>query len=302
MTNTQRNRDSRTTSLRTALRQEVAGTIGLLADEQDFTAMRRYRSFTFDDHKTYLRQVEGLLKSLAAKGGHTTVALFDPEEYEEFCAETGLEPDTPASRTRFTAELATVGPAIAYEGQPLDDLLPELVDEAVRQATWQYASTTLSHIGPCAGCGQDIGRTAFARASYLIARAVDTVGPGAHHWVGSVPTTQGMLHAVLHVDATEPGTVTLDETEAMELTTLLALAIAHGNACALVVRTTTEEGQRIYGWRLKDERLEPLPAARVFDAYCNDTESGDLTAPEPGVDYCTAPDIADTGPTSPHCH
>jgi hypothetical protein len=302
MTDTQRTRHGRTASMRTVLRREVAGTIGLLADEHDFTAMRRYRTFTFDDHTTYLRQVEGLLKSLAAQGGHTVVALFDPEEYAEFCEETGIEPDRPASRTRFTAELAATGPAVAYEGQPLRDLLPELVEETVRQATWQYASTTLTHLGPCAGCGTDIGRAAFARASYLIARAVDTVGRGTHHWVATVPADDGMLHAVLHVDATERDTVTLDETEAMELTTLLALAIAHGNAFAVVVRTVDDGHQRIFGWRLKDERLQPIPAAQVFDAYCIDVESGDLTAPEPDVDYCTAPQVPDTGPEGRHCH
>ncbi|MZD08843.1 hypothetical protein GTW43_27760 [Streptomyces sp. SID5785] len=288
--------------MRTALRREIAGTIGLLADEQDFAAMRKYRSFTFDDHTVYLRQVEQLLAALAAKGGHTSVALFDPEEYAEFCAESGIEPDAPTSRTRFTAELAATGPAVAYEGQPFDDLVPALVDESVRQATWQYTSTTLTHIGPCAGCGADIGRAAFARASHLVARAVEAVGRGAHHWVGSVPSNQGTLHAVLHIDATAPGSADLDEVEAMELTTLLALALAHRNAFALVARTTAGRQQRVFGWRLKDERLEPIPAARVFDAYCIDTESGDLTAPEPGVDYCTAPQLADAGPEDRSCH
>ena len=81
--------------MRRTLRREAPSTIGLLADEQDFAAMRRYRTFAFDDHTDYLQQVEGLLRTLAAQGSHTTVALFDPEEYAEFCADTGLDPDTP---------------------------------------------------------------------------------------------------------------------------------------------------------------------------------------------------------------
>ena len=97
-------------TMRHVLRREIAGTIGLLTDEHDFRAMRRYRSFTFDDHTTYLEQVEALLRSRAAQGTHTTIALFDPEDYAVFCAGTGLDPDTLASRTRFTAELATTGP------------------------------------------------------------------------------------------------------------------------------------------------------------------------------------------------
>ncbi|TWV33549.1 hypothetical protein FRZ03_30535, partial [Streptomyces misionensis] len=83
-------------SIRSVLCREIAGTIGLLADEHDFSAMRRYRSFTFDDHATYLRQVEAVLRSRAAHGGHTTLALFDPEDYAAYCAETGLDPDLPA--------------------------------------------------------------------------------------------------------------------------------------------------------------------------------------------------------------
>lgn len=85
------------TTMRRTLRREAPSTIGLLTDEQDFAAMRRYRTFTFDDHTVYLQQVEGLLRTLAAQGMHTTVALFDPEEYAEFCAESGIAPDTPAS-------------------------------------------------------------------------------------------------------------------------------------------------------------------------------------------------------------
>lgn len=151
-------------STRQALRREIAGTIGLLTDEHDFRAMRRYRSFAFDDHPTYLRQVEALLRTLAEQGNHTTVALFDPEEYAAFCADTGLEPDTPSSRTRFTAELAATGAAVPYEGQPLTQLVPDLIDEAVRLATWEYATTLLAQIGDCASCGEDIGRAEIGRA------------------------------------------------------------------------------------------------------------------------------------------
>lgn len=179
---------SRTAGVRRGLRREVAGTIGLLADEQDFEAMRLYRSFTFDDHTTYLRQVEGLLKSQAAAGGYTTVTLFDPAEFTEFCRAEGLDPDSAISRTRFTAELAASGPGVAYQGQPMADLVPELVEEAVRQATWEFATSVLSRTGACAVCGQDVGRMAFARASYLVSRVIDALGEGAHHWVCSVLT------------------------------------------------------------------------------------------------------------------
>ncbi|MGA5446880.1 hypothetical protein ACPCVO_09515 [Streptomyces umbrinus] len=274
-------------TMRRVLRREIAGTIGLLTDEQDFTAMRRrYRTFTFDSHASYLQQVEALLRTLSSQGGHTTVALFDPEEYAEFCAEHGLEPDTPSSRTRFTAELAATGATVPYEGQPLDHLVPNLIDEAVRQATWEYATTLLSRIGTCASCGEDIGRVAFVRASELLVRILDASGPGERHLVCSVSTEPETLVAVLRADDDQHGTPHLDEAEALEFTTVLALGIATQSPGGLVMRAGTPDStDRVYGWRLRGEGLEPLTAGEVFDAYCTDVESGDLVSPESGVDY-----------------
>ncbi|MFD4952577.1 hypothetical protein [Streptomyces sp. NPDC058451] len=287
-------------TMRRVLRREIAGTIGLLTDEQDFRAMRRYRSFTFDDHTTYLEQVEKLLRLVAAQGGHTTVALFDPEEYAEYCAATGLDPDVPSSRARFTAELAGTGPALPYDGRPLAELVPDLVDEAIRQATWEYASTLLARLGPCASCGENIGRAAFARAADLVVRVLDTAPPGNRHLVCSVTGTPETLLAVLHADD-EGDTTQLDEAEALEFTTVLALGIATDGPGGLVMRTTAPgTADRVYGWRLRAGGLEPLTAGEVFDAYCTDIESGDLISPESGVDYGEPPDLGEEGPAPRH--
>ncbi|TPQ23333.1 hypothetical protein [Streptomyces sporangiiformans] len=290
-------------TMRRVLRREIAGTIGLLTDEQDFTAMRRYRTFTFDDHAGYLQQVEALLRTRAAEGGHTTVALFDPEEYAEFCADTGLDPDAASSRTRYTAELAATAATVPYEGQPLADLVPSLVDEAVRQATWEYATTLLTHLGDCASCGEDIGRAAFTRASDLLARIIDATGPGERHLVCSVSVAPEPLVAVLRADDDVHGTPRLDKTDALEFTTVLAVGIATRSAGGLVMRTgLTDTTDRVFGWRLRGEGLEPLTAGEVFDAYCTDIESGDLISPESGVDYCAPPDLGDDGRTTGHTH
>ncbi|MFB6963160.1 hypothetical protein ACFCYB_40930 [Streptomyces sp. NPDC056309] len=288
-------------TMRRVLRREIAGTIGLLTDEQDFRAMRRYRSFTFDDHTAYLHQLEKLLQLVAAQGGHTTVALFDPEEYAEYCAATGLDPDIPSSRARFTAELASTGPTLPYDGRPLAELVPDLVDEAVRQATWEYASTLLARLGPCASCGENIGRAAFARAADLVVRILDTAPPGNRHLVCSVTGTPETLAAVLHADD-EGDATQLDEAEALEFTTVLALGIATDGPGGLVMRTTAPgTADRVYGWRLRAGGLEPLTAGEVFDAYCTDIESGDLISPESGVDYGEPPDLgAEEGPTPQH--
>ncbi|MFE2511055.1 hypothetical protein ACFXC9_21785 [Streptomyces naganishii] len=289
-------------TMRRVLRREIAGTIGLLTDEHDFRAMRRYRSFTFDDHTTYLQQIEVLLKSRAADGGHTALALFDPEEYAEFCADSGLEPDTPASRARFTAALAATGTTLPYDGRPLTQLVPALVDEAVRRATWEYASTLLARLGPCESCGEDLGRAAFARAAEVLARVLDTAPPGNRHLVCSVSTAPEDLVAVLHADDDDTGATRLDEAEALEFATVLALGMATRSPGGLVMRTTAPgTPDRIYGWRLREHTLEPLSAGEVFDAYCTDVDSGDLIAPESGVDYGTPPDLGEDPPAG-HRH
>ncbi|MGQ5638541.1 MULTISPECIES: hypothetical protein [unclassified Streptomyces] len=290
-------------TMRRVLRREIAGTIGLLTDEHDFRAMRRYRSFTFDDHQTYLRQVEAVLRARAAQGTHTTLALFDPEDYAAYCAQAGLDPEDPASRSRFTAELAATGPTIPYDGRPLATLVPALVDEAVRQATWEYATTLLSRLGPCPTCGEDIGKAAFTRASELLIRILDTAPPGDRHLVCSVSGPPETLIAVLHGDRDADDGIRLDEAEVLEFTSVLALGLATRSPGGLVLRADAPDTpDRVYGWRLRCGRLEPLTAAEVFDAYCTDVESGDLISPESGVDYCEPPDLGAESDTADHRH
>ncbi|MFF4421865.1 hypothetical protein ACFY04_13955 [Streptomyces sp. NPDC001549] len=297
-TGTHRTR-TRTTDRRRLLRREVPGTVGLLADAGDFAAMRGYRSFTFDDHQDYLHHVDGLLRSLAAQGIHTTVALFDPEEYAEFCGETGLDPDTAETRARFTAELAGSGALLPYGGQPIDELVPLLVDEALRRATWEYATGLLAEVGHCADCGEDIGHASFDRATDALKRLVAGAGPGHHHFVCSIPTEARQLVAVLHADTTgDPDTPPrIESREGLDFVTVLAAGLALGGTGGLVVRTTGEgRGDRVHGWRLDRGRLTALSAAAVFNAYCTDADTGDPVAPESGVEYCPGYEVDVPGP------
>ncbi|BCL19122.1 hypothetical protein ACPCBX_18885 [Streptomyces tuirus] len=292
--------DNRT--MRRVLHREIAGTIGLLTDEHDFRAMRRYRTFTFADHATYLKQVESLLRTRALQGGHTTVALFDPEEYAGFCRQKGLDPDNASSRTRFTAQIAATGPTLPYDGRPLADLVPALVDEAVRRATWEYATTLLARLGACTTCGEDIGRAAFTRAAGLLVRILDTAPPGDRHLVCSVTGPPETLIAALHI-ADDGAALELDETEALEFTTVLAVGLATESPGGLVIRASAPDTpDQVYGWRLRAYGLEPLTAGEVFDAYCTDIESGDLISPESNVDYCAPPDLGDEKPAQGHQH
>ncbi|MEJ8655898.1 hypothetical protein [Streptomyces sp. MS1.AVA.4] len=297
MTHTRNKTRTRTKrqSMRRALRRDVASTVGLLADDHDFAAMRRYRSFAFDDHPDYLHHVEGLLRGLSEQGGHTAVALFDPEDFAAFCTERGLDPDSSASRGRYTAEVAAAGAAVAYTGQPIDDLVPLLVNLSVRHATWQYATGLLGDLGGCTDCGEDLGRSAFERASQLLLALLAGAGPGTHHLVCSVPATEDQLLAVLHTttrDASAPAE--LDPTEGAEFTTVLAVGIALGSPGGVVLRTSAPDApDRLHGWRLHHGRLVPLTEGEVFSAYCTDADTGEPLSPEPGVQYCAGFDLGD---------
>jgi hypothetical protein len=288
-------------SLRRALRREVPSTVGILADEQDFTRMRRYRTFAFDDYTAYLRQAEQLLKTLSAQQLHTSVALFDPEEFAEYCAEAGIDADAPAGRSRFTAELAGRGANVPYTGQPLGNLLPQLINKTVRQATWEYATLLLADLGMCADCGQDIGRSAFDRAASILMRLLEVAGPGEHHLVCSVPGPDEQLLAVLHAQGGTASSARIDAEEGAEFVTVLAAGIALESTGGLVLRTSAPEtADRVHGWRLHQGRLEPLTAGEVFSAYCTDAATGDPLSPEPGVEYCAGFPVTTDDPGNHH--
>nr|WP_308405416.1 hypothetical protein [Streptomyces rugosispiralis] len=265
----------------------MPSTVALLADERDFAAMRHYASFTFDDHGAYLREMEGLLKAFAAKGVHTTVALFDPVAYEEFCADTRLDPDTAASRTRYTAELAVAGGTVIYEGQPIARLVPRLIGVAEEQATWEYATALLSRAGHLGECRDDTtARAAFDHAGAALRAVVEAAGPGIHHLVCSVPADGTSLVAVLHADAREAGPPKLAEPSGLVFRTVLACGFALRSPGGLVLRTIVADSpETVRGWALHDGWLRPLSEAEVFTAYCTDAETGEPIPPEHGVEY-----------------
>ncbi|WP_069812126.1 hypothetical protein [Streptomyces sp. TP-A0874] len=270
----------------TRLRREAPSIVGLLVREEDFAAMRRYRSFAFREHITYLRQMEQLLRVLTAQGVHTTLTVFDPVEFDEFCADADLDPDSVASRARYVADIASAGATVTYDGRPLDRLARRLLDEQDRRAVLDRAMSMLAGAGPVPGSGEDGGRTAYARASQALVRLLQTVGAGRHHLVCSVPDREGPLVAAVSAECGAHGELRLLEAEALVYCTVLAAGIVTGSPGGLVVRSTREAGtDTVRGWVLRDGWPRPLTAAQVFTAYCTDPETGDPVPPEPGVDY-----------------
>lgn len=294
-------------SARRKLRREVPSAAAVLADEQDFRAMSRYRTFPFDDHRSYLQQMENLLRTLASQGVLTTLSLFDPVAYEKYCADLTLDPDRPESRSRYTAEVARTGATLTYQGEPLNRLLPLLVEEADRQATWDHASAVLARAGDCPECGEDLAHAAFARATQALQQLLEALGSGSHHLVCSVAAGDPPLLAVLHATAQEGARLQLAESDTLVFCTVLAAGFALRTPGGIVSRTTTGHDttgdparDTVRGWSFRDAWPRALSAAEVFTAYCTDADTGEPIPPEHGVDY--APGLPLTPPPDPHHH
>jgi hypothetical protein len=228
---------SRKRSRRSSLRREAPSIVPVLADETHFARMRGYGSFGFDDHRSYLRQLEGLLRALSADDVHARVALFDPVDYELYCRERRLDPDTAGSRGRYVAEIAAVGTTVPYSGQSLSRLLPQLREAHACRVTWHTGAEILARAGSCVRCGEDVGKAAFDRAARALSTVLDAVGPGAHHMVASVAVPGTPLVTALDVRRGTDGDIHAHETAALALTTALAAGFATVSPGGLVLRT-----------------------------------------------------------------
>lgn len=282
-------------STRRALSREVPSTVAVLTDEADFAALRRYPSFTFEDYPSYLQQMEGLLHSLAGRGTHARIARFDPAEYERFCADERMDPDAADSRARYTAQIAAAGATVEYDGQPIDRLVPLLLDLAERERTWERAARLLAGLGTCDCCGQDITSAASDRAADAMTGLIEAAGPGRHHLVCSVTPADGPaeppLAAVLHTELDASGELRLIEAEAVVLTTVLAAGMASQSPGGIVLRTSRDGREAVRGWQLREGWPLPLSEAEIFTAYCTDATTGEPVPPEPGVDYLPGFDL-----------
>ncbi len=277
-----------------ALRKEVACFVALLGRAEDFAAMRQYSTFAFATYGEYLRRMQGLLRSLAGQC-HIRVALFDPVAYASYCADCRLDPDTAASRSRYTAIVATPGPTIAYTGQPMDRILVALSGEVAKRSTWQRAAELLTEAND-GGAGNGQSSAALRRASDAFKGLIDSLGAGTHHLVCTILDADGKpLIAALDAEGDAHGTVHLVEADALVFHAILAAGIALGRPGGIVARTTrdpaTSGAERVQGWMLRNRWLQPLTESEVFNAYCTDPVTGEPVPPESGVTYCAGTDI-----------
>ncbi|MFR9675732.1 hypothetical protein [Streptomyces sp. TR02-1] len=273
------------------LQSETPSTVAVLTTEREFAAMRRYRTFVFDDYPAYLRHVQRLLRSLDARGVHARVAAFDPAGYALFCHRGGLEPDASPSRTRYTAEVAGSGRTVPYRGQSCGELLSSLraperggrpPDRGLRRGARTTDTPSATSVVP---------DRAFRAATDAFDALLTALGPGRHHLVCSVDAPESPLLAVLEVRTTREGRRELDGPDTTFFCAVLAVGLAHEASGGLVTRTAPSVSGRgrvpetVRGWCLQGGWLAPLAEAEVFSAYCTHAETGEPLPPEPGVRY-----------------
>ncbi|MFD7921941.1 hypothetical protein ACFV3R_22265 [Streptomyces sp. NPDC059740] len=289
-------------STRPGPRREVPGTVAVLAGARDYAAMRRYpsfqRAFPFEDHGAYLRGMDELLRLLDDEGLHTSLALFDPPEFASFCRAHGLDPDAPASRTRYTAEVAGGRPLLTYEGQDLRDLLPVLAEESEHQTVWRAATDVLARAAASDATGRLV-HTAMDTATGMLAAVLAALGEGTHHLVVSTAHEDTSLTAALHAVAATDRRPRLASTRSVVFCTVLAAGIVLGGSTGLVSRTSSAARDTVRGWSVREGRARPLTAGEVFAAYCTDAETGEPLAPEPDVDHAPGLPLEPPGPPWP---
>jgi tetratricopeptide (TPR) repeat protein len=97
--------------------EQVAWTLAWFPPDQHAAALDRWPSLDADlaDPVSYNQRLEGHLRHLHRETGrHPSVAPLDVEELADWADDAGCDPDSGPARSRFAAELARTGRALAW--------------------------------------------------------------------------------------------------------------------------------------------------------------------------------------------
>ncbi|MFD3728851.1 hypothetical protein [Streptomyces sp. NPDC058671] len=124
------------------------------------------------------------------------------------------------------------------------------------------------------------------RAAALLMGFFDAVGDGCHVLVVAASANGDSLSITVpfHKDGEAAD---VDPDDALEAMVILTLAAIVGGG--VVLRTCfADQTSEVRGWRLVEFYAKPLSASEIFSAYCTDAETGELIAPEWGLEYVDA--------------
>ncbi|MEU2681349.1 hypothetical protein ABZ638_31180 [Streptomyces sp. NPDC007107] len=127
------------------------------------------------------------------------------------------------------------------------------------------------------------------RAIDIFERLLENSRTGWHHLVINLELEDGPLLGRLEFKQNTE-TLYISAAETMGFCHLLALGVS-GIRGGMVMRTKSADAESVRGWKLVDGDPLPLNRAEVFTAYCYNPHTGEITAPESGVQYEDAPVI-----------
>ncbi|MEU3708362.1 hypothetical protein AB0E82_39500 [Streptomyces anulatus] len=128
------------------------------------------------------------------------------------------------------------------------------------------------------------------RALDIFERLLEKAENGVHNLLLSVEGIGGTVVAEFHFAQNELGFMASEE-QGMSFCDLLAIAVSGAHPCGFVMRSSTGDGESVCGWAFREGDPIPLNRAEIFNAYCHNPFSGEITSPEPGISYSDAPVI-----------
>ncbi|MFB6655306.1 hypothetical protein ACFCZ4_34040 [Streptomyces microflavus] len=128
------------------------------------------------------------------------------------------------------------------------------------------------------------------RAIEILDRLIQKTGTGMHRLTLTVEGINGTAFAEFAFLRMEDDMTVGSIEKADQFCVLLAVAVSGAHHSGLVMRTQAET-ESCCGWRFKDGDPLPLNRAEVFNAYCHNAATGEVIAPQPGIEYADAPVI-----------
>lgn len=119
---------------------------------------------------------------------------------------------------------------------------------------------------------------------------LEKAGSGIHHLTLTVEGDGGTAFADFSFAQGEFGFLASEES-GLSFCELFAVAVSGEYPGGLVMRTQDQEGESVRGWKIDRSEPQPVTGAEIFDAYCHHPATGEISPPEPGLDYKDAPAI-----------
>ncbi|MEY9948219.1 hypothetical protein ABH937_005322 [Kitasatospora sp. GAS1066B] len=232
--------------------------VAVVADPVDYRALRGLGLFAGGEFGRYLRRAECRLRAMTAEGVEVHLRVLEPTDYADFCAVRGLAPGEASARVAYAGDPELAGEPFVYRGEPLAELLPELVEDHLARVRISLARERLRQaLGGAAG---PVARI-LERAGVLLRALAAGLGEGCHR-LSLVP---GEGETAVLAACVERGRWAAGPRLVAAFQTALAAGLAARGGGELLARSERPpaRGPTVRGWALDAGRLLPLDAGGV---------------------------------------